>query len=205
MFTLLIKRYGIVGLFFCAGLGHPWGALADKSRIDAGSPSVDIPIIVKGDIVPDCTLNTQSSEATIDMGTVQLVPDGKDFPEKPMTSSAIIFSGDCLRTSGAYISVNGDATSDADSSIFLNNLSGESAAEGVGAYVSMYTAYSKGTNGTFEHIKSGEKYLLQSAADIGADDTLSLEFSARLVYLQNAAAAKPGNYQSVITINFMIP
>lgn len=202
MFTLLIQRYGIAGLFFCAGLSHPWGALA-KSRIDAGSPDFNIPITVEGDIVPDCTLS--SPEATINMGTVQLVPDGKDFPEKPITSSTIIFSGDCLKTSGAYISVDGDATSDADSSIFLNNLSGEGAAEGVGAYVSMYTTYSKGTNGTFEHIKSGEKYPLQSAADIGADDTLSLDFSARLVYLQNAAAAKPGNYQSVITINLMIP
>lgn len=204
MLISLVKRYGMVGMLLMGGFCLSWPEQAESANVFQGR-STNINVTVEGNILADCTLYTQFPEATINMGTVQMVPDGADFPVKGMTSPRIIFSGDCLKTSGAYISVDGDATSDADSSIFLNNLSGEGAAVGVGAYVSMYTTYSKGTNGTFEHIKSGEKYPLQSAADIGADDTLSLAFNAQLVYLQNAAAAKPGNYQSVITLNLILP
>lgn len=203
MSTSLIKRYGMSGILLMGIYCQPWCAQA-YNRMDAGK-STSINVTVEGDILADCTLYTRFPEATIDMGEVRMVSDDEDFPEKHMTSPTIVLSGDCINTSGAYISVDGDATSDGESSIFLNNLSGDGAAAGVGAYVTMFTTYSKGTNGTFEHIKSGEKYMLQSASDIGADDMLFLGFNAQLVYLQNAAAAKPGNYQSVITINLMIP
>jgi len=201
MLKHLIKRSGMATLVL---LGTIYQADATSALVYAGNET-NINVTVEGDITADCNVNTLNKESFINMGIVEMVPDGQDFPTKEMTSSGIQLSGECVNMSGAYISVDGSAVDDDSGSVFLNTLFGEGSAEGVGSQITMHTKYAKGTDGTYENIKVGEKYMLQGASDADEDNTLTLEFAARLVYLTNAAAAKTGNYQSVITFNLMIP
>lgn len=204
MLRSLVKRYGMGGIIFMGSLCQPWPAQAGVDRIDAGT-STNINITVEGDILANCSLTALNSLTTIDMGKVEMVWDTA-FPVKPLTGQPIRLQGDCINTTGAWISVDADAIDRDDGSIFLNNLSpGEGVASGVGTWVNMTMSYTDGITRDVEKIQVGEQYMLQPATDAADDNILTLEFTAQLVYLEGVRKAYPGRFSSTITFNLMVP
>ena len=202
MLTSFIKHYGMVGILFCASLAQLWNTQAEAypGQPEPGE-SLSYQLTIEGDIIARCNLSQQDSSGVVDMGTMVM---RSFFETKYMTTWPIALSGDCLNTTGAWISVDGIAIDRGESSLFLNNLSpAEGVAAGVGTWVGMDMRYSNGDTREIPRIKVGEKYMLQPTQQAA----LNLYFNAQLEYLEgfDNATATPGSFSSVITIRLMVP